>query len=62
MKELLTDAKKSKSDIVNNIKVLLASSRNRDNTGALDQQFEMWQVFLAIMKNYVIIGATGKKA
>ncbi|MCR5723690.1 MAG: DUF5312 family protein [Treponema sp.] len=61
MQELLTDAKKSKPDIVNNIKVLLAASRNRDNTGALDQQFEMWQVFLAIMKNYVIIGATGKK-
>ena len=60
--ELLTDAKKSKPDIISNIKVLLGSSRNRDNTGALDQQFGLWKVFLDIMRNYVIIGAAGKKA
>lgn len=60
--ELLTDAKKAKPDIVNNIKTLLGSSRNRDNTSALDQQFGLWQMYFEIMKNYVVVKEPEKKA
>ncbi len=56
MGELLTDAKKSKSDMISNIKVLLSSTRNRDGSNAIEQQYEKWKLFLKIMKNYVIIG------
>lgn len=60
--ELLTDAKKPNPDTVSNIKVLMSSSRNRDNTEQLEQQFGSWKVFLEIMKNYAIIGDIEKKA
>lgn len=61
LSELLVDGKKSKPDIVNNIKVLLGSSRNRDNMGTLDQQFGQWHIFFEIMKNYVAIKEPEKK-
>ena len=54
--ELIVDAKKSKSDIVSNIKVLLSSTRNRDGSGVIEQQHGNWKLFLKIMKNYAIIG------
>ena len=54
--ELIVDAKKSKSDIVSNIKVLLSSTRNRDGSGIIEQQHGNWKLFLKIMKNYAIIG------
>lgn len=56
MGELLADAKKSKSDMVSNIKVLLTSTRNRDGANAIEQQYDSWKLFLKIMKNYTIIG------
>ena len=56
MGELINDAKKSKSDMISNIKVLLTSSRNRDGSGVIEQQYENWKLFLKIMKNYAIIG------
>ena len=61
LSELLVDAKKSKPDIINNIKVLLGSSRNRDNTGTLDQQFGQWHIFFEIMKNYIVVREPEKK-
>ena len=60
--EMLMDAKKTAPDTITNIKVLLNSSRNRDAAEQLELQFEMWNVFLAIMKNYVLIGDMEKKA
>ena len=54
--ELILDAKKSKSDMVSNIKVLLTSARNHDGAGMIEQQYENWKLFLKIMKNYAIIG------
>ena len=59
--ELLVDSKKTKPDIVSNIKVLLTSTRNRENTTQLEQNFESWVLFLEIMKNYAIIGEIEKK-
>src|SRR5574344_307384 len=59
--ELLTDAKKPNPDTVSNIKVLMSSSRNRDNTEQLEQQYGSWKIFLEIMKNYAIIGDIEKK-
>ncbi|MBQ7159455.1 MAG: hypothetical protein IJS09_08570 [Treponema sp.] len=60
--EMLTDSKKTSPDTITNIKVLLNSSRNRDAAEQLELHFEMWKVFLEIMKNYVLIGDVEKKA
>lgn len=53
--ELLQDAKKPSSEIIQNLKVLMMSSRNRDNTNLLEAQYPNWKFFFEIMKNYVII-------
>ena len=58
--ELILDSKKSKSDMVSNIKVLLTSARNHDGAGMMEQQYENWKLFLKIMKNYAIIGEIEK--
>lgn len=55
MGELLEDAKKPSSEIITNLKVLMMSSRNRENTNMLELQFPNWKIFFEIMKNYVII-------
>ena len=51
------NAKKPTSEIISNLKVLLLSSRNKDNTDLLEQQYQKWEIFFKIMKNYVIITA-----
>lgn len=56
--ELLADAKKPSSEIISNVKVLMMSSRNRDNTNLLEQQYANWKVFFNIMKSYVIINSS----
>ena len=55
--DLLNDAKKPTSEIISNLKVLMMSSRNRDNTDQLEQQYGRWEIFFKIMKNYAIISA-----
>ena len=55
--DLIQDAKKPTSEIISNLKVLLLSSRNKDNTDLLEQQYHKWEIFFKIMKNYVIITA-----
>lgn len=55
--ELLADAKKPSSEIISNLKVLMMSSRNRDNTNFLESNYEKWNIFFEIMKNYVIINS-----
>ena len=55
LEELLADAKKPSSEIIQNLKVLLLSSRNKERTNLLDYQFPNWKIFFEIMKNYVII-------
>lgn len=52
---LLQDSKKPTSEIISNLKVLMMSSRNRDNTDTMEEQFPKWQIFFDIMKNYAII-------
>ena len=59
--DILVESKKPSSDVISNLKVLLISSRNRDNAEKLESQHEQWKVFLEIMKNYVIIGSVDKK-
>ena len=53
--DLLADAKKPSSEIISNLKVLMMSSRNRDNTNFLESNYSNWNIFFEIMKNYVII-------
>ena len=60
--ELLVDSKKSKSDMVSNIKVLLTSARNHDGAGMMEQQYDNWKLFLKVMKNYAIIGEIEKES
>lgn len=55
MGELLADSKKPSSEIISNVKVLMMSSRNRNNTNLLEEQYQNWEIFFDIMKNYVII-------
>lgn len=55
--ELLEDAKKPSSEIISNLKVLMMSSRNRENTNVLESQYPNWKIFFDIMKNYVIINS-----
>ena len=55
LNDLLQDAKKPASEIISNLKVLMMSSRNRDNTDMLERQYGKWEILFRIMKNYVII-------
>ncbi|MBO4639136.1 MAG: hypothetical protein J5710_05205 [Treponema sp.] len=55
--ELLADAKKPSSEIISNLKVLMISSRNKENTNNLEIQHPDWKIFFEIMKNYVIINS-----
>ena len=55
--DLLADSKKPSSELISNLKVLMLSSRNRDNTNLLESQYGTWHIFFEIMKNYVIINS-----
>lgn len=61
MGELLADSKKPSSEIISNVKVLMMSSRNRDNTNLLEEQYQNWTIFFEIMKSYVIINRSDLK-
>ena len=52
---ILQDSKKPTCEIISNLKVLMMSSRNKDNTDLLEQQFPKWEIFFEIMKNNAII-------
>lgn len=52
---IIQDSKKPTCEIISNLKVLMTSSRNRDNSDLLEQQFPKWEIFFEIMKNYAII-------
>ncbi|MBQ7970577.1 MAG: hypothetical protein IJ293_06305 [Treponema sp.] len=52
---LLADAKKTSGEIISNLKVLMMSSRNKENTRLLEEYYPYWKIFFEIMKNYVII-------
>ncbi len=58
---LLSEAKKSISPDITNIKILLTSTRNKDNADLLEKQFPQWKIFLDIMQIYVIISDIEKK-
>ncbi len=53
---LLLDIKKPSPENISNLKVLMLSSRNRDNTLLLEKQHTKWREFLEIMKNYAVVG------
>lgn len=55
--DLIADVKKPSSELISNLKVLLLSSRNKDNTDTLERQYPKWEVFFKIMKNYVILNS-----
>ena len=59
--EVAVEAKKPTSDIVTNLKVLTMSSRNRDNFEFLDKTCDRWNIFLDIMKEYVILTKNEKR-
>ncbi len=60
--DLIVESKKPSSDVIQNLKVLMISSRNRDNSNIMESQYQQWNVFLEIMKNYVIIDAKDKSS
>lgn len=58
--ELLADSKKPSSEIISNVKLLMMSSRNREYTNLLEEQYSNWNIFFNIMKSYVIINTADK--
>lgn len=58
---VLADAKKPGSELIQNLKVLLLSPRNKENTDLLERQFPNWAVFFEIMSNYVTVNIKEKK-
>lgn len=54
--DLIIDVKKPSSEIISNLKVILLSSRNKENTDMLERQYQKWEVFFKIMRNYVVVG------
>lgn len=59
--DLLQDSKKPACEVVSNLKVLMMSSRNRDNTDFLENNYDKWKLFFEIMRNYAIITVAEKK-
>lgn len=55
LNDCITDTKRSKSELVSNLKGIMFSSRNRESTSLLELQFPLWQNFFDIIRNYVII-------
>lgn len=55
---LLEDARLINPIHITNIKVLLASSRNKDNANQLETQLPDWKTFFNIMRNYIALGET----
>ena len=53
--DCITDTKRSKSELVSNLKGIMFSSRNRESTSLLELQFPSWEIFFEIIRNYVII-------
>lgn len=53
--DCITDTKRSKSEMVSNLKGIMFSSRNRESTSLLELQYPLWQNFFDIIRNYVII-------
>ncbi len=60
--ELLADSKKPSSELIQNLKVLMLSSRNKENTSTLEKQYPNWKIFFEIMKNYAIINSGEKQS
>ena len=56
LSDMLEDARLINPVHITNIKVLLASSRNKENAIQLENQISDWQIFFGIMKNYVSLG------
>ena len=61
LSDMLEDAKLINPVNITNIKVLLASSRNKDNAVQLENHLPDWQLFFDIMKNYVVLGEKEKQ-
>ena len=60
LQTLLSESHKSKTENISNIKMLFSTVRNRDSVENLEKQINLWNFFLEIMKNYVIISGTDK--
>jgi hypothetical protein len=55
IERILGDSKKSSPEDIENIKILIQSSRNYDRTEFLEKSKQKWKLFIDIMKNYAII-------
>jgi hypothetical protein len=60
LQTLISESHKSKTENISNIKMLFSTARNRDSVENLEKQINLWNFFLEIMKNYVIINSTDK--
>lgn len=53
--EILSDMKKSNCELIQNLTVLMVSTRNRDTTSQMDKQYPQWKIFFEVMRNYSIV-------
>ncbi|AEE17741.1 DUF5312 family protein [Treponema brennaborense] len=60
LQDIFEDAKSANPSNISNIKILFSSTRNRETANLFENQYGDWQKFVAIMRNYVIIGEIGK--
>jgi len=61
IQEVIDESKKPGSENIANLKVLLVSSKQKENYMTLEEQHIKWDWFFEIMKNYVIITNIDKR-
>ncbi len=58
LKDLFEDAKLISPSNITNIKILLASSRNKEYATQLENQLVYWEHFISLMGNYIVFSET----
>lgn len=53
--QIISDSKKHNSDLIDNIKVIFSSAKNRSSVGAFERDVQLLAKFLEIMKNYAVL-------
>lgn len=60
LSEIVVDARKPSSEMIQNLKVLMLSPRNKESSDLLDKQFPNWHLFFEIMRNYTVVSIKEK--
>jgi hypothetical protein len=58
--DMLSDAKKTEASYIANIKFLLSTPRNQGLREQFEREFCQWNIFLDIIKKYIVLMRTMK--